>query len=577
VAPSGVTDAAGHATATVTAGPSVGPVSVTATRQDAPGVSVTFNLTVSNLGTLAIVAGDDQLLAAGVPSAPLEVELTDADGTPIAGATIDWTTTAGTLASATSVTDASGIATNTVTTNAAGAIEVTASSPLAAAPAVFGLNGRLSNLGGLDPVQTQVVEAVDNLCPALAALAVRTPAQNDLLARCRELIDAGGIDPDATLVAIDELMSDVALAQGNAAFLALQAQFHNLKTRIAALRSGTQGTSFGGLAINTSTGPMSLETLSTAFNADEDEAAAAAGEAGTDFSRWGFFASGTIGRGESDEGQVNPEFDYDIEGVTAGVDYRKGDNWIFGAAFGLTRQDTTLPGGKGGVETSGWTLSAYSTYYTPDSWYADGVLTVGRNDYDMVRHIDYTVPTPGGGSSTISQLATASSGGDLLSAAFTVGRDFNRGAFGFGPYARVLYTRVGFDAIEEEMISGLPGSGLGLRIEERELTSLASQIGGKLTYTHSTDWGVLMPHLQLEWEHEFKDDPQSVEARFLHDPTGTGIFVRGDDLDTDYFRIGLGLSMVLTRGRSGFVYYEHLLGRDGFSQWNLALGLRLEF
>jgi hypothetical protein len=53
--------------------------------------------------------------------------------------------------------------------------------------------------------------------------------------------------------------------------------------------------------------------------------------------------------------------------------------------------------------------------------------------------------------------------------------------------------------------------------------------------------------------------------------------VRGDPLDTDYFRLGLGLSMVLTEGRSGFFYYEQLVGRNGMPQWNLALGLRMEF
>ena len=55
------------------------------------------------------------------------------------------------------------------------------------------------------------------------------------------------------------------------------------------------------------------------------------------------------------------------------------------------------------------------------------------------------------------------------------------------------------------------------------------------------------------------------------------MFVRGDAIDTDYFRLGLGLSMVLSRGRSGFLYYEQVLSRDGVSQYNLALGLRLEF
>ncbi len=576
IAPAGPTDPTGTASATLTAGAVDGPVVISATRQDAPGATVTFNLTVSALGTLVVVEGDDQTLLAGIPSDPLQVELRDGGGAPVAGATITWSTTAGTLASATSVTDASGIASNTVTTNTVGEVQVTAASPLAGAPAVFALNGGLSNLGGLDPVQQQVVEAIDELCPALAALPSPTPAEADLLARCRELTDAGGIDPDATVIALDELMTDVALAQGQAALLALQAQFQNLKARIAALRSGTRGTSFGGLAVNTSTGPMSLETLASAFTA-EDEPEAPAGEAGTDFDRWGFFAAGTIGRGEQDEGSVDPAFDYDIEGLTAGFDYRKSDNLVFGGAFGYTRQDTALPDHGGSVDTTGWTLSGYGTWYTKDSWYADGVVTFGRNDYDLVRHIDYTVPLAGGGTRTIAQTARANAAGDLLQGAFTFGRDFNRGALGIGPYAKLLYTRVSLDAIEEQLDAGELGHGLGLRVEERELTSLASVIGGKLTYTHSTDWGVLMPHLQLEWEHEFKDDPQAIEARFLHDPTSTPMFVRGDAIDTDYFRLGLGLSMVLSRGRSGFLYYEQVLSRDGVSQYNLALGLRLEF
>jgi len=35
--------------------------------------------------------------------------------------------------------------------------------------------------------------------------------------------------------------------------------------------------------------------------------------------------------------------------------------------------------------------------------------------------------------------------------------------------------------------------------------------------------------------------------------------------------------MILSQGRSGFFYYEQVLGRDGYSQYNLGLGLRMEF
>lgn len=571
-APASATDGAGNTAITVTAGATPGPVTITATRQDDPAATVTFNLTVEALGSLVIIGGDGQLLSAGVASDPLEVELTNAAGVPIAGAVVNWTTSGGTLASPTSTTNAAGVASNTVTTTAAGALQVTASSPLATAPAVFAINGALASLGGLTETQLEVAQAIDAACPALAALNAPTPGQQDLLQRCQELIGAAGIDPPATIAALDQLMADVALTQVNAAFNAAQSQFINLKTRIAALRSGSGGTDFGGLALNTSMGPVSLGMLSSAFTSNAAET-----EIGTDFSRWGFFAAGTIGRGEADAGSASPAYDYDVEGITAGVDYRKSDKWIIGGSVGFTRQDTQLPGDRGGLDTSGWSVSAYTTYYQSDSWYMDGVLTYGRNDYELVRQISYTLPLPGGGTTSINQVAESDAGGDLLSTAFTVGRDFNFGALGVGPYARVLYTRLGFDDIEEELLPGIPGSGLGLRIENRDVTSLASVLGAKFTYTYSAGWGVLMPHLQLEWEHEFEDDPQAIEARFINDPTGSAMVVSGDPLDTDYFRLGLGLSMVFTGGRSGFFYYERLMGMNGMSQYNLALGFRMEF
>ncbi|MAL02796.1 MAG: hypothetical protein CL625_00755, partial [Arenimonas sp.] len=559
------------ASASVTAGTTPGPLLVTATRQDAPAVSVSFTLFVDQPGNLQIVSGDGQTLRAGVLSEPMVIRLLDAGGAPVSGIAITWSTTAGTLESPTSVTDGSGEASMRLTLDTPGEAEVTANAVQATAPVVFRLRGALAGLSGLNATQAEVAGAVDNFCPALAGLPSRTPGQQDLYERCQELARAAGIDPAATVLALDQLMADVALAQANSAFAAAQSQFQNLRARIAALRSGTQGTDFGGLALSTPQGLFSLGLMAQSLG-DEDPSL----EIGADFSRWGFFVSGVLGRGEVDPGQVDPAYDTDIEGLTAGVDYRISDRWILGGSLGMTRQDTTLPGGRGEIETSGWSVSGYTTYYRPDSWYMDGVVTWGRNDYDLLREINYTLPQPGGTSLTIDQRARSASDGDLLSLAFTFGRDFNKGAWGLGPYGRLLFTRVDFEAIEETLQPG-PGSGLGLRIEERELESLASVLGGKLTYTHSTDWGVLMPHLQLEWEHEFRDDPQALEARFLNDPTGTAMLLRGDELDTDYFRIGLGLSMVLTKGRSGFFYYERLMGKDRTSQYNLALGFRMEF
>lgn len=66
-------------------------------------------------------------------------------------------------------------------------------------------------------------------------------------------------------------------------------------------------------------------------------------------------------------------------------------------------------------------------------------------------------------------------------------------------------------------------------------------------------------------------------ARFINDPTGTTIELSDSPYDADYFRIDLGLSAIMSKGRSGFMYYDKTLGRDGVSQDNLAIGFRLEF
>ncbi len=198
-----VTDAAGNAAIGITAGATAGPVTVTATRQDDPAATASYTLAVNAPGSLGIVSGNGQRLNAGVASAPMQVELKDAGGLPVPGASVAWSTSAGTLASATSSTNAAGIASNTVTVSVAGGVQVRATSALAPAPAVFDLNGALASLSGLTATQRSVAEAIDELCPALAALPTRTAPQQDLLLRCQDLTVAAGLDPAATVTALD--------------------------------------------------------------------------------------------------------------------------------------------------------------------------------------------------------------------------------------------------------------------------------------------------------------------------------------------------------------------------------------
>ena len=74
-----------------------------------------------------------------------------------------------------------------------------------------------------------------------------------------------------------------------------------------------------------------------------------------------------------------------------------------------------------------------------------------------------------------------------------------------------------------------------------------------------------------------------VRARRSDDPVSTLDFnatrfsIEGEPIDSSFFRIGGGLSVLFAGGRSGFVYVERVVGKSGFTQTNLALGIRGEF
>ena len=339
------------------------------------------------------------------------------------------------------------------------------------------------------------------------------------------------------------------------------------------MRSGTGGQHFGGLAFNGSSGAFPIGKSIDALLGATDQKPAGAGAG---FSRWGFFASGTLGRGSADSSHMLPDYNFDTSRLTAAVDYRYSDSWIVGATAGYARFNSDLGANRGHMNTRGWSLSAYSTMFKQDSWYVDGMVSWGHNSYDINRRILYTVTTPSG-TTRIDTRATANSGGSDLAGSLTVGRDFQKGGWSFGPYFRGNLARLSFDDYCESLPAGTPGSGLGLLVRGRDVQSASSVLGGKFTCASSQSWGVLMPHVQVEWEHEFRTDPYRLEAHFLNDPTATPFLVQGDPIDNDFFRLGLGLSFVLTGGKSGFVYYEKTLGREGITQDNLALGIRIEF
>ncbi len=569
------TNASGESQNSLTLGTSPGCNTVQASIAGIGSVSFQATGTLPSNSVLEILSGNGQNLLPGVDSAPLRVRVRTATGEPVAGLVVRFASNRGgvQIAQGDVATAADGTAATTVRMGLPSTFSVTASVRDVATitPVEFTINVGIANTPGLTPPQQRIAEVIDTACPALAAVANPTPRQLDLLQRCSELVSNVGTRPGEVRDALRSLLANKGDAQNAAALAVAKNQLDNLKTRFSALRSGTRGFDLSGLNLMTGSGALPLSLLPSAIALAVGEPPE---EVGADFSRWGFFATGTIGRGERDADSLDPGFDYSSYDITAGIDYRVTDSWILGGALGLNRNNTDLGDDSGGMDASGWTISGYASWFSNTAWYADAVLSYGRNSYDLDRRIRYGIA----GQTVIDQLASASPDGDRQSLSLSVGRDFNRGAWTFGPYLRADYSKMDFDAYTETMSRPEgPGAGLALSVDARELKSLQGVVGGKLSYAMSTSWGVLVPNAQIEWVKEFEDDPDLLVTRFAFDPTQTPILIESDRIDSDYVNLGVGLSGVFANGRSAYVYYEHVAGQDRMSSDSLAIGVRIEF
>ncbi len=415
-----------------------------------------------------------------------------------------------------------------------------------------------ATLPSLTPSEKSLANVLDTACASLDARGESiTTEQQAMLDACNS-IKAGTSSEQAS--DIRELLPKQAPAQGTSSIEASTKQFDNVSSRMTALRSGVQGVSTLGLTLHYQ-GLTLPGRLFTPLVVNTTETTHDSGNAL--FSRLGFFINGTISLGEKEASSSELAFDFSTKGLTVGVDYRFSDQFILGGALGYVRNDTDFQDSRGSMSVNGHTLSLYSTYYHSEAIYLDAIASIGLNRFDNSRKMSFSSFSGEASGDTIGTEYSLSVGG---------GYDYYKDALSFGPYGRINYIQADIDSYTEKSAVGL-----ALNFDGQSVTSLNSQIGGKASYAISTARGVFMPHVSLEWAHEFNNDSRYINASFVNDPTGTTFKLSTDDPDRDYFKLGTGLSATLGNGKSAFIYYETLLGQKDVTQHVISAGGRFEF
>jgi len=340
-------------------------------------------------------------------------------------------------------------------------------------------------------------------------------------------------------------------------------QMKNIGARLAGLRRGAKGLSVDTLSFNVDGKSLPGSVLQQPWSG-----AMRGGAAGADtgYSPWGLFISGTYSIVERDGTNQENGFEFGTSGLTTGLDYRVDEHFVVGAALGYAATDVTLNQDAGDLTVAGLSFSHYATFYVTPTSYLDYVLTYNKHNYESTRNLDVA-------ELDLQAKALGETDSELLAASMSGGAElFAAGGFTTQFKARADYV--------DSTVSGYNERGAGafnLRIDEHQFTSTVAALGLQMTYAINTGWGVILPQLDLDWEHQFEDDAVAIKGNFINNRFGSTFQFETDQQDADYYTVGLGFSTISPGGNAFFIRYETSVDRQNYSEHHMAIGGRLEW
>lgn len=282
-------------------------------------------------------------------------------------------------------------------------------------------------------------------------------------------------------------------------------------------------------------------------------------------------------------GDPDRGYDGNLWALEAGMDYRVTERTIVGGIISYERTDAdfdrdlqagapfTPASEAGSMESDSFGITLFSSFTFGESLYLDLSGGYRATDYTFKRK---SVFQESGRSTQTSVLTKGEPDGHEWWGSFNLGYDWQRGEWSFGPYAGLTYTTTDVDSYSE---NDLNNSGLAMRISNTDSDSNLAHLGFRGSYVISSGNGVWIPQFRVEYDHDFDDDPLNVDSIYELDAAQTLYPLKGNDRDSDYFSIALGIAGVLPNGWIPYLDGETLLGYDDVERFRVNAGLRKEF
>ncbi|MGQ0801662.1 MAG: autotransporter outer membrane beta-barrel domain-containing protein, partial [Pseudomarimonas sp.] len=328
------------------------------------------------------------------------------------------------------------------------------------------------------------------------------------------------------------------------------------------------GVSLDDVAFNYGGQQVPLGMMFNALAAAEEPAADEGFGGGLLDQRLGAFLNVTRIGGERDASAFEVGFDFDGYSVLGGVDWRFSDTVIGGAALGWSELDSDLDDDGGGLDTQGFSLTAYGTWLVSDRAYLDFAVAKLWNDYEQARVVDLSLLGQGFGRST----ALGETDAGQTSFSIGGGWDVPFGEWVWSPRGSLLWSSTDIDGFTEN------GADINdLIFADQDIDSLLWTFSQSLSRSFSIESGAIQPYVSLDLSRETRNDAFSITPflRVRPEQRSTPVFI--EESDRNFGRGEVGMTFIGSRGFQWFASYSQLLGYDKVDAWAVRGGLRFEF
>lgn len=271
---------------------------------------------------------------------------------------------------------------------------------------------------------------------------------------------------------------------------------------------------------------------------------------------WGIYFNGGGNFGNIDSSSPHQiGFGIDSQYGTGGFDYRFSDTVVAGFMFNFAGSQARFAKGVGSLDADMYRFLPFISLTPFDNAYIDILAGYGYHTYNSRRNATGTQ-------------ASANYSADQALAAINLGYTHSIGALSLTGYAGGSYIGTNVNGFNEQ------GRGTLLKVGGYSVSSWTSTLGTELAYAHGVSFGVLKPHLRLEWVHEFANDRNNVNV--VVPAQGIVVNLTRTRMVQDWGRIAAGVQALLPHGLTGFVNYEAQVFAGGESHL-VEGGLRMEF